>query len=96
MKILAIEKEAAGKTRHDFKPFLKDEALKVWQLYKIGIIREIYFNKEENTAVIIMECENKNDAQNILNDLPLVKNNLINFEIIPLSAYNGFERLFNV
>lgn len=96
MKILAIEKENAVKTRVDFKPFLKDEALKVWQLYKDGNIREIYFNKDTNTAVIIMECRDKNEAEKILNSLPLVKKNLITFEIIPLAAYNGFERLFNV
>lgn len=43
MKILAIEKEIEGITADNFKPHLEAEALKVWDLYKKGIIREIYF-----------------------------------------------------
>jgi len=35
MKIIAIEKEYAGKTSEDFKPFLKSEAKKVWELYHV-------------------------------------------------------------
>jgi len=31
-----------------------------------------------------------------LNTLPLVKEGLITFELIPLKAYPGFERLFEL
>jgi hypothetical protein len=79
MKILAIEKEIEGKGHKDFEPHLKSEALKVWQLYREETIREVYFNNEKNTAVIIMECNNKQEAENILNDLPLAKEKLITF-----------------
>jgi len=34
------------------------------------------------------------EAQEILSTLPFVQNKLIAFEIIPLKAYLGFERLF--
>ncbi len=92
MKILALEREINNFTTNDFKPYLKAEAAKVLELYESGIIREIYFTKEHN-AVIILECQNEIDAENILNSLPLVKENLIKFEIIPLLPYNGFSRL---
>lgn len=94
MKILAVEKENANTTAEQFKPFLKNEASVVWDLYKKRIIREIYFTQDTHEAVIIMECVNAKEAENILNELPLVKENLISFDIKPLTAYDGFERLF--
>ncbi len=94
MKILAFEKEIPGVTEEQFKPYLKPEAQKVWKLYQQGIIREIYFTQETHEAVIVLECKDKIEAQNVLNELPLVKANLISFEIKTLIAYDGFERLF--
>lgn len=94
MKFLAVEKELPGKTKKDFEPYLKSETEKVWEYYKLGIIREIYFTKENHEAVLILECESKNHAEEILNNLPLVKESLIAFKVDELVAYNGFERLF--
>jgi len=50
MKILAIEKEVPGIA--DYKPFLKHEALKAWELYQQGIIRELYFTENDHSAVL--------------------------------------------
>ncbi len=93
MKIIAIEHEKEGVTTNDFQPHLEAEAQKVYELYKKGIIREIFFRGDEKSAVIIMECDDKDSASNILNDLPLVKQGLIDFEVIPLVPYPGFDRI---
>lgn len=81
MKVLAIEKEVRGTKAGDFMPHLETEALKVWQLYKEGRIREIYFRADETSDVLVLECENIKEAESILSTLPLV-------------PYPGFERLF--
>ncbi|MFH1197196.1 MAG: muconolactone Delta-isomerase family protein [bacterium] len=94
MKILAIEKEMPGVIAEMFQSHLKHEAAKVWELHKAGIIREIYFGKEEHNAVIILECKDMEEAKEILSGLPLVQHGLINFEITVLEPYDGFERLF--
>ena len=94
MKILAIEKEFAGKTAEDFKPHLESEAIRVWELYKKGVIREIYFRTDRTSAVLILECENLEEAKEKLSTLPLVQEDLIYFDFIPLAPYPGFERLF--
>ena len=94
MKIIALEKEKPGIKPDEFQLYLEDEASKVWHLYKEGVIREIWFRADQNTAVLVLESDSLNDAEKILNDLPLVKNKLIEFEIIPLKPYTGFERLF--
>ena len=94
MKILALENECEGKSSDDFNPYLKDEAMAVWKLYKKNFIREIYFRKDVNTAVLILECDSVEEAEKTLAELPLVKEKLIYFQLIPLVAYPGFERLF--
>jgi len=94
MKILAIEKETAGKTGKDFEPHLKSEAMEVWNFYQKDFIREIYFDKEKHTAILILECDNEEEAESKLNSLPLVKEKLIQFELISLIPYDGFARLF--
>ena len=96
MKILAIEKEFAGKTAEDFQPLLEAEAIRVWELYKEGIIREIYFRANRTSAVLILECENLEEAIEKLSTLPLVQEDLIYFDFIPLAPYPGFERLLKV
>ena len=94
MKILALENEIENTTSEDFAPFLKEEAVKVWELSQQNIIREIYFRGDKKCAVLMLECDSTDEAKNILDTLPLVKENLIRFEIIPLLPYPGFSRLF--
>lgn len=93
MKILAIEKENDGIESKDYKPFLPAEAEAVWSLYKQNVIREIYFDKESSSAVIMLECSSKSEAQKELEKLPLVLNKIIHFDLFELSPYTGYGRL---
>lgn len=94
MKILALEKEVPGIAAEQFQQHLKAEALRAWELHQAGIIRELYFRADQHTAVLILECANVEEARLGLNSLPLVKEGLITFDLIPLTAYSGFARLF--
>ena len=94
MKILALEKEIPNTTPEQCAPHLKAEAVRVWELYKSEHIREIYFREDRSEAVLILECGYVEEAESLLDTLPLVKEGLIEFEIIPLVPYPGFERLF--
>lgn len=95
MKILAIEKEVPGV---DWKMVSKDlmakEAHQVYAMYVSGLLREHYFN-EEKCAVLVLECENKAHAQQVLEKLPLVEQNLITFQIMELRPYTGYDRIIN-
>lgn len=95
MKILAIEKEVAGVSDDQYEPHLKAEASRVWQLYQSGTIRELYFRADRDEAILVLECADNKEAEKTLSTLPLVKAGLIAFEVIPLKAYPGFERLFS-
>jgi muconolactone delta-isomerase len=94
MKVLAIEKEVPGLTAGDFKPHAKAEAARVWELYQAGVVREIYFRRDRPEAVLMLECADVDEANEVLHTLPLVKEGLITFEVIPLGPYPGFARLF--
>ena len=91
MKVLAIEKEITK----DFgnQAWLAQEALRVYELYKADKIREIYFQKQNHTAVIILEVQDITEARNLINSLPLVKNKLIDFDLVELIPYNGLDRI---
>ncbi len=66
MKILAIEFENPGGTAGDFAPLLEDEARQVWELYQVGVIREIYFRQEKDEAVLVLECPDMTKAEETL------------------------------
>ena len=95
MKILALEHEVPGAVMEAFERHKTEEARKAWDLYQAGIFRELYFRADRNEAVLVLECESLEEAQKILSTLPFVQNRLIAFEVIPLKAYPGFNRLFS-
>jgi hypothetical protein len=94
MKILALERELPGATAEAFHPLLKAEARRVWELQQSGALREVYFNADQHTAVMMLECSDGKTARNLLATLPLVQAGLITFDVIPLVPYDGFARLF--
>jgi hypothetical protein len=94
MKILAMEIETEDIRPEQYKPHLKAEARRVWELYQSGAIRELYFRADRSEAVLVLECADAREAQQTLESLPLVQAGLIRFEVIPLIPYPGFARLF--
>jgi muconolactone delta-isomerase len=83
-----------GVTEDAFRPYRKEEAARVWELYQAGTFRELYFRQDESSAVLILECDNVEEAKDFLNTLPLVREGLIAFDVIPLVPYPGLARLF--
>jgi len=50
---------------------------------------------DRSSAVQLLECDDVEEAEMIIKTLPLVQANLIEFEIMPLKPYPGFEGLFD-
>lgn len=92
MKFLVLESKAKpGTIPHSL---LVEETRVVWELWKQGILREIYFKKEVREAVLILECASRGEAEAHLQSLPLAREGWIAFEVSELTPYDGFERLF--
>jgi muconolactone delta-isomerase len=95
MIILAIETPRPGVAAERFtQTLLREEAARAWELHQSGDIRELYFRMDKNAAVLVLESPSLDHARALLATLPLVREGLIGFELIPLRAYPGFERLF--
>jgi hypothetical protein len=92
MKVLAIEHEVAGVAASDFGPHLRAGGAGL-ELQQAGIIREIYFRVDRAEAVVMLECTDGAQANEVLHSLPLVEADLITFEVIPLKPYPGLSRL---
>jgi hypothetical protein len=95
MKILAIEKELMPVDWKNESQTLIEEAKSAYKLMLSGNLREIYFSENKN-AVLILECEDKIVAKQLLDKLPLVKKGIIDFEIMELQPYTGFTRLMDL
>ena len=92
MKLLAIEQETSSVNWDNESEVLINESYQVYHLFQEGIIRDIYFTENEN-AVIILECKSKEEAITMLSTLPHVKAGMINFEVMELRPYSGFDRI---
>ncbi len=96
MKILAIGKELPGSPAREFQFLEQADAARIWELQQQGCLREIYFRQGRSETVLILECENVGQAEEILGTLPMAQAGLITYEIIPLVPYAGFSRLFGL
>jgi hypothetical protein len=94
MKILAIAKVDPETTLEKMQPYLEAEAKHAWKLYKEGTFREVYARQDRLGVVFVLECSSVDEARTILDELPFVREKLIDFELIPLGPFFHFEMLF--
>ena len=94
MKILAIAKVDPQATLEKMRPHLEAEVKCAWKLYKEGTCREMYDRQDRTGVVFVLECDSVDEARNTLNELPFVREKLIDFELIPLMPFGYFETLF--
>jgi hypothetical protein len=95
MKILAVAKVDPGATLEKIQPYLAAEVRHAWKLYKEGIVREMYRCQDRNLGVVfVLECSDVDEARRHLDELPFVREKLIDFDIIPLGPFPFFEMLF--
>jgi len=95
MKILAIDKILPKATPKKIKEISYKEMIQAWKHYKSGFLREFYFRIDRPGAVLVLESESTIEAQKILSELPIVKEGLVEFEIIPLGYFLPIESLFS-
>ncbi len=94
MKLLAIGRPRPGvETRAAIAHHAVDELRMLWAFYRDGFVREIHSPRGPG-AVLILEASSVAAAEARLADLPLVENEIIEFELIELRPFTGFERLF--
>ena len=95
MQVFVIAKVPENVSLDQVFLYVKAEAQKAWEYYVQDQLRSIYYIPDMSGAVLMLEVENLEQAQVLLADLPMVKENVLDCEIIPLQPYRGFEALFS-
>lgn len=94
MKLLCLDVPQPGATMEKYAPHMADETRHAWQMYKGGIIRDIYFRQDRPGVAIIAEADTVEAAKAALDKFPLAQAGLIGWEVIPLGPFANWETLF--
>jgi hypothetical protein len=93
MKLLAIGRPRPGvNAATAIAPLARAELTVVLELYRAGVIREMY-SRAEPGAVLVLETPTVDTATAALARLPLVANDLVEFEFIELRPFSAFDAL---
>lgn len=93
MQILAVDKISQGVTAAILEPHLPQELAATINLYLQEKIRTFYFRKDRAGVVFIMECQSVQEAKEILATLPMVREQLLDFDLIPIGPLMPLGRL---
>ena len=75
----------------EFAPLLEPEAERARQLYAQGHVRAMWGRKDVLGAVLLIEAEGQEEAEGILNTLPLRAKGMLDLDVlVPLGPYRGF------
>jgi hypothetical protein len=94
MRILALESASPASSPQAFAALAREEAAALWALVQSGVVRDTWFRSDRTDAVLLLECQDLEEARTHLATLPMVRAGLIDFELIGLRPYPGFARLF--
>ena len=90
MKFFVIGKRKKDISAEKFAEFADEEAKKAIALFKEEFIRELYSIKGGKGACMIIEAKNEEEILNKLSDLPFIKNNYLDIDILEVKPYRGF------
>jgi hypothetical protein len=82
--VMAILTAKPGVTRERVMEFMPDEIRGTVQLYLSGKIREWYSRGDGRGAIFLLDTNDADEASEIMEGLPLAKEELIDHEYIPV------------
>ncbi len=94
MRILCLDVPATGATLEKYAPYLTPEVLHAWDLYKSGLIRDIYFRQDRPGVAMFLECDSVEEAKKAVAAFPLAQAGLLTFECMPLGPFTNWGHLF--
>jgi hypothetical protein len=94
MKILVTLQATEGTKPEDLHTHIVEENQVVWQLYKADIIREMYFRGDGRGAIFVLESASIDIAKEAFSQLPMVRDEMLVAEFIPLNPFTQIEYAF--
>ena len=95
VKIIAYDRFKPGVSMDTVKPYIQEEVANVWRLWKAGVVRENYARADVNGVVIVFECRDLEEAKRYVEDFPLSRAGLLEWDYIPLDAPLPLEFIFD-
>ena len=90
MKFFIIGKRKKNIDEAEFVKYADEEAKKAMILFKEEFIRELYSIKGGKGACMIVEAESEQQILEKLSQLPFIKRNYLDLDIIEVKPYRGF------
>ncbi len=92
MQFLAIVRRRTERySGEQFAPMLEPEAEAIRTLYARGAVRNIWSREDALGAVVLLEADSLDHAQDMVASLPLVESDMAEVQmLIPLKGYRGF------
>jgi hypothetical protein len=94
MKIIALSKPGPTPDPERMNELALEEARSAWELWKSGVVREVYLRNDRPGVVAVLETPTVEDAEAALSTVPFYRHGLIRFDLIPVGPFTNFERLF--
>ncbi len=94
MQVLALLNATPGVQPEAFLSYQHEEEQTVWRHWRAGLIRQMWFRTDRLGAVFILETESLETAHAILREFPMVHDELLQPELVPLRNFDGLEALF--
>jgi len=95
VKLLAIMRPRDGvDVRAEVMRHADAELRALWQLYRDGVVREMY-SPGGPGALLILEAGSVKEAERALGAMPLLADGIMGLEVIELRPFGALEMLFS-
>ena len=95
MKVFAIASAKPTLTPDKLQQYMPAEVPATLQHYLDGIVEQFWF-REKSGPIFLMNVESIEQAKASLAELPLVANDLMTYEIFPVTPLSPLRRLIQV
>ena len=90
----AVVSDSISQESPMFKKHIQEQAAGLINLWQKGVVENIYLNREVNkpennrnaNIVFFIKAKNKDEANEILKQLPFVQHDVINYELYPVGV----------
>ena len=90
----AVVSDSISQESPMFKQHIQEQAAVLMSLWKKGVVENIYLNREANkpqnkrnaNIVFFIKAKNKDEANEILKQLPFVQHDVLNFALYPVGV----------
>lgn len=94
MQVLVIARVKSGILMEQVLPFVGAEADRAWKFYASEQIRQMYYIADMSGAVMLWEGESVESVTQEAQKLPMVKEGILECEVLALKPYTGYASLF--